>query len=961
MNRTISIKLVKFVGIALLIALVGLLSCTTVFAEVWNAANDFSDVNDPNGVWELGIGNSGLFGTTFDTHTDNWIASDWTSQPAWYMAGGGDQFWNPGAVCKSNGSFKPVLGAAPAGRIAGIGNFAVKWTAPRSTTVNISGDVFNVRTGAGAMLVVKGTTVFSVYLGARPYNNPYTFLEGSGGDTSLLQNVSVNTGDTIMVIMGAGVPGNGWGDYAGCDLTISEGAIPGGSIAGKITDYVTGTGIDGATVTLDGTSTTTTASDGTYTFTDVSVGAHSISVTKSGYNAGSIPTLYVPSSTVLNGDLQLVAVDPYPHMWDAAADFSGSTNPNGSWSYGYWSEGFYLYDGHSNAWIASDWDNVAGWFKAGGGDQEWNPGGLCRSNGTFKANPSASPVGTMAKYGNAAVRWTAPRACTVNVFGDAFNMRNGGSFMLFQNDSNILMDSTSVNSRSVSNPFLFNLPDMDPSALRNIAMSDGDTLTLWLTGDYVGFDFLIGDAGNATITGKITDYATGAGIGSATVTLEGTRFSATTASDGTYAITDVPSEKYTFTVSRAGYVSKSFTSVVPAGDCVKDAQLLSLTSTSVAEAKTKSTGWTGIVKGIVSAAFTDYNTFYLESSDRTSGVKVAPMPDPVPAAGSEVNVLCVKQADGSFLQTNVTPTGNTVDLTALGSANKSLIPAGGLSNELLLVRAWGKVLDDPYTAPDGTTIFHIGDGSSSPASGNVFVPGGTSNVVFADNFDSGARDAAWVDAMGTATVEGGTLLASGGTNGVVLGNLSILEPTVTVDADANAQAAILARFADTNSFLLAFYSPVQNTVAFHEKVNGNWGGWLNPVWNAAFVKTGTVHLTLQIVGNQATLTVTDGVTPIVATTPLTSLHSAGLVGLYHDTGTTPLQRFDNFSLTVPVNVHAVPADVIEVVIPPSVTGAASVMKDDYVAASGILTKLQAVAGKVRSVTIRDAADLTPNP
>ena len=257
--------------------------------------------------------------------------------------------------------------------------------------------------------------------------------------------------------------------------------------------------------------------------------------------------------------------------------------------------------------------------------------------------------------------------------------------------------------------------------------------------------------------------------------------------------------------------------------------------------------------------------------------------------------------------------------------------------------------------------FHIGDGSSSPASGNVFVPGGTSNAVFADNFDA-TKDPAWLDAMGTTTVESGKLVSPGSTNEVVLGSLSMLEPTVSVDIDAAVQGAILARFADTHSFLLAFYSPVQNTVAFHEKRNENWGGWLNPVWNPAFTKAGTIHMTLQIAGNQATLTVTDGTASVVSTTPLTKLLSPGLVGLYHDTGNTGTQNFDNFTLTAPGLVHSVPADVIEVVIPPSVTGAASIAINDYVAASGILTKMDAVAGgKVRTVIIRDAQDLTPNP
>ena len=67
-----------------------------------------------------------------------------------------------------------------------------------------------------------------------------------------------------------------------------------------------------------------------------------------------------------------------------------------------------------------------------------------------------------------------------------------------------------------------------------------------------------------TITGTVTDARAKTGLSGATVTC-GTVGGATTASNGTYTISNVPASTYDCTASAAGYRSKSATVTVPAG------------------------------------------------------------------------------------------------------------------------------------------------------------------------------------------------------------------------------------------------------------------------------------------------------------------------------------------------------------------------------------------------------------
>ena len=69
-----------------------------------------------------------------------------------------------------------------------------------------------------------------------------------------------------------------------------------------------------------------------------------------------------------------------------------------------------------------------------------------------------------------------------------------------------------------------------------------------------------------TIAGTVTDTNTGAGIAGASVTVEGSGLSGTTAENGSYTIADVPEGTHTVTASAEGYESQSKENVVVEAD-----------------------------------------------------------------------------------------------------------------------------------------------------------------------------------------------------------------------------------------------------------------------------------------------------------------------------------------------------------------------------------------------------------
>ncbi|MBI2842581.1 MAG: carboxypeptidase regulatory-like domain-containing protein [Armatimonadetes bacterium] len=156
---------------------------------------------------------------------------------------------------------------------------------------------------------------------------------------------------------------------------------------------------------------------------------------------------------------------------------------------------------------------------------------------------------------------------------------------------------------------------------------------------------------------------------------------------------------------------------------------------TIPAAKAASAGWAGRVQGIVTAALSDYNSFFVEAADRSCAIKVTPLPDPAVEIGDEVEVAVLKQADGSFGQSGVTVLAKNKDPGTLGVNNKNLMGNPGPDNKDLLVKTWGKLVDAPVVNPDGSTRFHITDGTAIPGGPivadvvEVIVPASVQGVV----------------------------------------------------------------------------------------------------------------------------------------------------------------------------------------------------------------------------------------
>jgi hypothetical protein len=78
-----------------------------------------------------------------------------------------------------------------------------------------------------------------------------------------------------------------------------------------------------------------------------------------------------------------------------------------------------------------------------------------------------------------------------------------------------------------------------------------------------------------TVSGTVTDKDTGVSLGGATVSIEGTGWSATTEEDGSYSLSDVGGGAYNITASKLGYSDRTETVTVE-GDTTVDFELIAL-------------------------------------------------------------------------------------------------------------------------------------------------------------------------------------------------------------------------------------------------------------------------------------------------------------------------------------------------------------------------------------------------
>ena len=147
-------------------------------------------------------------------------------------------------------------------------------------------------------------------------------------------------------------------------------------------------------------------------------------------------------------------------------------------------------------------------------------------------------------------------------------------------------------------------------------------------------------------------------------------------------------------------------------------------------------------------------------------------------------------------------------------------------------------------------------------------------------------------------------------------------------------------------------------MAFHEKVDGNWGGWKSPV-SVSMITGSTINMVLRVVENQATVTVTDELSHSQsATTTLSTLLTPGLVGVYHDNGMgLGAKYFDNFTATNVSVTRTASAEAVQVVVPLSLANEGFTWpRGDYVRVTGIAGTGTSLTQSLRAVTLRQASD-----
>lgn len=200
---------------------------------VWNLAGDWSDAQNPNGVWSYNHG-----GSTMATHTSALTGDTFSpSQPAWV----GSQSY----VVWFRSVTTTVSGFTPDWQVGDVithtqtgGSYtAITWTSPITGLVDVSGAVWAVRD-------IGRSNNWSIWVGTNSitggsvgsgdiYNSgsPFDFALGSGG-ASILSNIPVSVGTVIQLRVGT----SGTGDYAGVDFSVT--AVPEPSVFAAIAGIV---------------------------------------------------------------------------------------------------------------------------------------------------------------------------------------------------------------------------------------------------------------------------------------------------------------------------------------------------------------------------------------------------------------------------------------------------------------------------------------------------------------------------------------------------------------------------------------------------------------------------------------------------------------------------------------------------------------------------------------------------
>lgn len=214
-------------GLPLLFAAAGPLA-----AQSWDLRSDWSEANNPNGVWAYREGVNAL------PHVDWWQRNlgGWsTAQPGWAESEDGNNrlpFWFRSVGSETFGhdwiAGDIVLHTLDDANGVGNGEGNVIWTSPFSGSVNILGGTWMGRDIGRSnrwSLFLNGNLLSQGDIAsgdAFDRANPFAWSAGTGG-AGAVSGVAVSPGDIIMLQIART---SGSGDFAGVNLTIAASAVP---------------------------------------------------------------------------------------------------------------------------------------------------------------------------------------------------------------------------------------------------------------------------------------------------------------------------------------------------------------------------------------------------------------------------------------------------------------------------------------------------------------------------------------------------------------------------------------------------------------------------------------------------------------------------------------------------------------------------------------------------------------
>ena len=301
----------------------------------------------------------------------------------------------------------------------------------------------------------------------------------------------------------------------------------------------------------------------------------------------------------------------------------------------------------------------------------------------------------------------------------------------------------------------------------------------------------------------------------------------------------------------------------------------------------------------------------------------------------------------------------------------------------------GRVLDLPVAYPDGSVRFHVlpegkplrqpesaaqhppdektslkaldslGNSFSPDQAGFVALPVGGSPVamtLYQDSFKS-ANSGTLDTPVGSAEVKEGRLHVVGPQTVVLAGGVCGRDVTVSVTGDADLQFGVILRYQDTNNYLMAFYSPAQGIVAFHERVGGNWGGY-GASQSVPPQTTKRLRLTVGVEGNRLRAVLTDEVgTSHVCAGPVSRLLESGGAGVYFDTAAKAgAQALDD--LAIHGQDAVVQNDAVQVMaLPSAVTNGFVWNLGEYVRVSGSAAEALTLGGTLEALAVSRSEDL----